>query len=258
MDEARVEYSVRNAKGPAVAGGVSGIVELISPGSVAKSPWPGSEEALCRKDIQLEAEVYRILGPHQRLVKFFGYNPEDGSITLEYMRHGTVREYLKMHGRSIPMAQRLRWAIQAAEGLALLHSSHILHCDFSPRNLLLNSSLELKVADFGGCSINGSWSSAEGSVRFHLPRALGTPPTVRADVFALGSTVYEIMTDRIPYEDVASGQVERLYKLSQFPDLSGVQLGEIIRRCWLSNLQSAQEVYSALRSLDGTVALRHN
>lgn len=183
-------------------------------------------------------------------MKFFGYEPKDGSITLEYMRNGTVRDYLQGHNDEISSAQRVQWALQATEGLEVLHSTGIIHCDFSPRNLLLDANLEIKVADFGGCSIHGSQTSAMGSVRYYLSRSTRLPPSTQADIFALGSTIYEIMTGSIPYKDISSDQVKQLYELSQFPDLHGVQLGEVIRSCWLLQVESTKQVYSILQSTE--------
>ena len=239
---------MRKAKGEIIGSGVSGIVELVSSERVSKSPWPGSDAELCRKDICLEAEIYHKLGDSRYYPRFFGYDSEDGSITLEYMKNGTLREYLRNNHDQISVDQRLEWAFSATEGLRGMHSHGILHCDFSPRNLLLDESLQVKVADFGGCSVNGSWSSAMGSPRFQQPRPRPAPPTVSTDVFSLGSTLYEIMTGKPPYEDVSSAEVKQLYQDSQFPNLDGICGGEVIRSCWLLKIKSLDEVLTLIEA----------
>lgn len=231
-----------------VGGGVSGIIELISPDRVVKSPWPGDDAELCRRDIRLEAEVYRILGDCRCYIKFFGYDAQDGSITLEYMKNGTLRDYLRKHNDMISTCQRFKWSLQATEGLRILHSAGVIHCDFSPRNLLLDNDLQVKVADFGGCSMKGSCSSAMGSVRFLQPRFSCAAPDIQSDIFALGSTIYEIMTGASPYEDISSTQVKQLYSLSQFPILNEVPGEGVIRACWLLQIKSAHEVYDKLQA----------
>ena len=246
--ETRIPYAVHKAKGEMIAGGVSGIVELISPDRVVKSPWPGADAELCRKDIRLEAQVYKILGDCRCYIKFFGYDPKDGSIILEYMKNGTLRDHLRKHNDMISTSRRFEWALRATEGLHILHSAGVLHCDFSPRNLLLDNNLQAKVADFGGCSINGSSSSAMGSVRFLRPGRSSASPDIQTDLFALGSTIYEIMTGASPYEDISSSQVKQLYALSQFPILNGVPGEGVIRACWLLQMQSAHEVYDKLQA----------
>jgi hypothetical protein len=45
---------------------------------------------------------------------------------------------------------------------------------------------------------------------------------VATDLFALGSTIYELLTGHRPYEEVPSNEVERLYEEKNFPDISGL------------------------------------
>ena len=42
------------------------------------------------------------------------------------------------------------------------------------------------------------------------------------DLFALGSTIYELLTGHSPYEEVPSDEVDRLYEEKNFPDISGL------------------------------------
>lgn len=150
------------------------------------------------------------------------------------MKYGNLRDYLRRHNNKISIGRRFEWTLRAAEGLRILHSTGIIHCDFSPRNLLLDDKLQVKVADFGGCSINGSWSSAMGSARFQQPCQIEALPTIHADIFSLGSTIYEIMTGSIPYEDVSSSQVRQLVRTFTVP-----QFG------WSSWGRSNQELLAA-------------
>jgi hypothetical protein len=61
----------------------------------------------------MEAEIYRRLGPHDRLVPMLGYSEE--GLVLEYMENGTLKDCLREH-HNVTMDQRLRWAEEAAEG----------------------------------------------------------------------------------------------------------------------------------------------
>ena len=95
--------------------------------------------------------------------------------------------------------------------------------------------------------MNGLSSSAMGSVRFLLLGRSSATPDIQTDIFALGLTIYEIMTGASPYEDISSSQVKQLYALSQFPTLNGVPGEGVIRACWLLQMQSAYEVYDKLQ-----------
>jgi hypothetical protein len=58
--------------------------------------------------------------------------------------------------------------------------------------------------------------------------------------------MYEIFTGASTYEELDSAEVERLYKEHEFPDVSEIACGEIIRHYWLCEAASAQQVLSAL------------
>ena len=247
-------YSERDSKGEFLGAGVSGIVELLPEGHALKSAWPGYEEEQCRQEIALEANAYRRLrehlGDHMRFLKLIAFDAVEATITLEYLANGTLREYLRAYKDRISRTQRHKWVLAAAEGLELLHSTSMIHCDFSPRNMLLDLDLELKIADFGCCSMDGSLSPAGGCARFYPPRDLQrTPLTTEHDLFALGSSIYEIITGMAPYEDVSTPLVQNLYAHLQFPDLSEVELRDIIRDCWLRQITSATEVRMRLQSI---------
>lgn len=236
------------AKGTYISAGVSGIVERLKDGTVLKSPHPEDEEA-CR-DIELEAKIYRLLGPHDRLVTMLGHS--QAGLVLEYMEHGTVREYLKEHP-NVTLDQRLRWAQEAAEGLQLLHTHGIIHCDTKPSNFLLDADLSLKIADFSGSSVEGSRSNACESTRYYLPRDWRQPCNATTDLFALGSAIYEIVTGSSPYEELPSGEVERLYQKKDFPDVSGLLCGHVIENCWLCGFDTAQQVFDLLRTCSAAI-----
>lgn len=240
--------SWRNPKGERIAGGSTGIVERISEDRVSKAPWTGREHKWCLLELDFEAKIYGILGSHPRFIDFFGRDT-DGALILEYMRQGTVRDYLQSHNE-ISQAQRFQWALQATEGLSILHSKAIIHCDFSPRNLMLSEDLQIKVADFGGASLNRSSTLAMGSVRFQHPSGSPQRPAAFIDIFSLGSTIYEIITGNIPYEDVSTDGVKQLYALSQFPDLTGVLVSGVIRRCWMLEFKGVADAYELLSKTD--------
>ena len=188
--------------------------------------------------------LFDYFGEHQRFVKLISYDKTENAITMEYMVNGTLRAYIEAHNDRISQNQRHQWIRALAEGMEMLHNATIVHCDFSPRNMLLDETLELKVADFGCVSIDGSKSSAGGSVRFYPPRVLNSERfEVDDDLFALGSSLFEVLTGKPPYVDLETHSTRNLYGLQQFPDLVGLDMRDIIRDCWLFRARSAREVH---------------
>ena len=235
--------------GKFISGGVTGGVFLQDDGSVLKYSWPEKEG--CVEELAHEARAYRrlfdLFGHHPSFVKFLSYNETEHAISMEYMANGPPKSYLQANNNSISKVQRLSWITALADGLALLHSANIVHCDFSLRNMLLDKDLNLKVADFGCSAIDGGRSTGGGSTRFYPLRGLESGRVEPVDdVFALGSCIFEIVTGKPPYHDLGSLCVERLYGLRQFPDLVGMDFADVIRDCWLLRKQSAREVHHRL------------
>ena len=69
------------------------------------------------------------------------------------------------------------------------------------------------------------------------------------DLFALGSTLYEVFQETSPYEDIPSDQVEVLYERKEFPDVSPIPCVHIIKQCWLSQVDSAEYVQACIRDI---------
>lgn len=127
------------------------------------------------------------------------------------MPNGSLKEYVQQHGKEISLTQRQQWAMEAAEGIELLHSHNVIQADVGPHSFLLDSSLSLKISGFGGSSLDGSESTVVPSARYRLPGLSGQNATVETDLFALGSTIYFIATGHESYKELTfKTQVEEL------------------------------------------------
>ncbi|PGH12327.1 serine/threonine protein kinase [Polytolypa hystricis UAMH7299] len=181
-----------------------------------------------------------------------GFHREEG-LYLEHIPGGSLHHYIEGHAmEEVSLNLKFRWATEAAEALQLLHFHRLIHCDMKPQNLLLGTDLHLKVIDFSGSTWEGNRSYASEPTRYHLPRDYSQTPSRRDDIFALGSTFYEIFTGSPPYGDIASDEVAQRYEAHMFPqDVNMLACGNIILGCWLSHFDSTQEeVYESLKLVE--------
>lgn len=244
IDSAGSVCNVINAEGQLLGGGMSGIVELTDDGYATKKSWPARERSM--RDMETEARIYEHLGSHPRLVKIISWDAGKGRLKMEYMVHGTLKNYIKDHDSTITMRQRQQWILQAAEGLEFLHSRHVWHCDFTPGNMLLDSDLELKVADFACSSLYDLKPSGVAAERYR--RKDLKDDFLQSDIFAFGSTIYYIVTGHDIYPDVPTPEDRNFFPNQQYPDLRGVYFEEIIQSCWQGKFRSAQNVREAVES----------
>lgn len=206
---------------------------------------------LMTSEMALEEQIYRHLGSHPRLVEVHGWDPIEYMLTLEYMPNGALKDYMESHELlSVPETTRRKWISQAAEGLQYLHSRDVYHFDFKPKNLLLDSSLDLKVADFACSSFQGCEPTGCAGLRYMPPD--GEEDGLRADIFALGSTIYAISTWHDPFGDVDSDKVSipDLFREGKIPDLGGLAYSDVIRACWENKYPSVQAVWKDVQGLE--------
>jgi serine/threonine protein kinase len=145
-------------------------------------------------------------------VKVTSWDPIDRELTMEYMPNGRLKDHLLANNDSMPITQCLQWVLEAAEGLQLLHSAKIVHCDVKPKKSLLDANLGLRIAEFSGASLDSLKASACARIRF-IPHYLDwrRPATVQNDLLGLGSTIYSIMAGHYPFQELPSNEATELY-----------------------------------------------
>ena len=130
---------------------------------------------------------------------------DDVFLVMEFVDGPSLRQLLKARGsRGISLGTATYVVQAAATGLEFAHSrpgGAIVHADISPSNLLLTTSGEVRVADFGiARREGGGYGIVEGKWAYMAPeQARGEPLSARSDVFALGVVLYELITGAHPF-----------------------------------------------------------
>ncbi|KAI0096095.1 kinase-like domain-containing protein [Nemania sp. FL0031] len=225
----------------------------------------GDEEELMRLDA--EKQLYEIVGPHERIIKFKGSAPN--GFYLERAANGPLAEYLLNSDNPPPSTQqRLAWCREATEGIAHVHSRGVLHCDIQPYNLLLDDKLHIKISDFQGRHIaEDGQKLVDGWVgeptRFFCPREDICDANIKTDLFALGCTIYFIMRGHAVYPDIIDGsenwreRVEERFEKKQFPQEPHA-CDWITLKCWQLEYDSAEELLRDIKSVEKLVAENHD
>ncbi|KAK3135390.1 hypothetical protein QOZ80_5BG0418320 [Eleusine coracana subsp. coracana] len=144
---------------------------------------------------------------HKNLVSMIGYCKDEDYMALvyEYMSEGTLQEHIIE--KHLTWRQRLRIALESAEGLEYLHKGcnpPLIHRDVKTTNILLNGKLEAKVADFGlskafnrDMYTHVSTNTLVGTVGYVDPEYQSTLQlTVKSDVFSFGVVLLELVTGK--------------------------------------------------------------
>ncbi len=127
------------------------------------------------------------------------------SSTSAVLPGGTQVSAVESSGRRLPFFRSVaQIGRQAAQGLAYAHARGIIHRDIKPSNLLLDSTGVVWIADFGLAKADDDGLTATGdilgTIRYMSPERFRGEGDARADIYALGLTLYELLTLRPGFE----------------------------------------------------------
>jgi hypothetical protein len=146
---------------------------------------------------------------HPHCVFVFAASEVDGRLAIAMERmDGTLADRLKAHG-PLPPAHAVDAVLQLISGLQAASALGILHRDIKPSNCFVDAGGVVKIGDFGiSRSLRPTEETALSTrTKFAATPAYASPEQlrgaaldVRADIYSLGATLYELLTGRRPFE----------------------------------------------------------
>lgn len=200
---------------------------------------------------------------HPNSVYVFGTEEVEGTpvIAMELIAGGTLQERVQ-RGGPLPVGQAVDAALQIIAGLEAAQAIGILHRDIKPANCFEDMDGTVKVGDFG-LSIS---TAARGESHLTLPGDfLGTPAfcspeqlrgdelNVRSDMYAVGVTLFYLLTGRAPFEGknmvqlLANALEKSAPSPSQFRPEIPQSLSNVVLRCLEKLPASRYGSYEELR-----------
>eukprot|EP01122_Echinamoeba_exundans_P010175 TRINITY_DN3748_c0_g2_i4.p1 TRINITY_DN3748_c0_g2~~TRINITY_DN3748_c0_g2_i4.p1 ORF type:complete len:1840 (-),score=297.70 TRINITY_DN3748_c0_g2_i4:39-5558(-) len=196
-----------------------------------------------------EAEVMSLIAQHRNIVQLFGIVKENDhiDIVMEFAPKGSCEDYVaSAKGKKIGEALLFKWALGIARGMAHLTASKVIHRDLSARNVLLDSSLEPKIADFGlGRTVldpnqESSTQTDVGPLRWFAPECFELKYSEKTDVWAYGCTLIELATGELPFPsksvmDVFMAVKDQATPMDEVPPNLPAWLMKTMQKCFARN-----------------------
>jgi HEAT repeat protein/tRNA A-37 threonylcarbamoyl transferase component Bud32 len=145
---------------------------------------------------------------HHNVIRIYDFLFIQGNyaISMEYFPSHTLGSEV-VGEKPMPLARALNFGIDICTGMEVAHAQGIVHRDLKPANVLINNEGVLKIVDFGVAAAQREGDTqltktgyVIGSPKYMAPeQILGKKVDQRADVYALGVILYEIMTGVPPY-----------------------------------------------------------
>ena len=198
-------------------------------------------------------------------------------IVSELLDGETLR--MRLLDGAMPERQAIDYGVQIARGLAAAHEHGIVHRDLKPENLFLTHDRRLKILDFGVAKLTrpggdnslGTVTAAltdpgsvVGTVGYMAPEQVrGEPVDHRADIFALGIVIHEMLSGQRPFRRETTAETMTAILREEAPELptgATPMLERILGRCLEKRrddrFHSAHDLGLALEALATTTTSR--
>ncbi|XP_059632809.1 uncharacterized protein LOC132275359 [Cornus florida] len=202
---------------------------------------------------------------HPNVLLFMGAvtSPQRLCIVTEFLPRGSLLRLLQKNASRIDWRRRVHMALDIARGMNYLHHCNppIIHRDLKSSNLLVDKNWTVKVGDFGLSRLKHetflTTKTGKGTPQWMAPEVLRNEPSdEKSDVYSYGVVLWEIATEKIPWENLNSmqviGAVGFMNQRLDIPEDLDPQWASIIESCWNSEPQcrpTFQELLEKLKDL---------
>ena len=196
------------------------------------------------------------------IVHLFDYFTEAGfRYMVEELVDGAALDKLLNKETALPVPLAMLIMQDSAFALKYAHSKDIVHRDIKPGNILISKRGEIKLADFGIAS-----DSAEGDNITKSGVALGTPAYMppeqfensagvdqRADIYALGIMLYEMVTGSKPYPGTFSIETLNVIKKGKYINPRKLDKKIPVEVCRLIHKMTRPKASKRFQTIDGVI-----
>jgi len=200
---------------------------------------------------------------HENIVTIYEFGEAKGIpfIAMEYLEGEDLHQAIAS-GKPLTLLEKLSIMTQAAAGLDCAHRHGIVHRDIKPANIRLTGGT-VKIMDFGIARLMQEAGAARltqpghvlGTLRYMAPeQVMGQDTDARADIFAYGVTLYELVTGRHPFDAADPWSVFHKITNEDPPPIAQLMPGcpenldQIIRRALCKDREQRYQALQDLRA----------
>ncbi|XP_057957359.1 mitogen-activated protein kinase kinase kinase 1-like isoform X2 [Malania oleifera] len=209
---------------------------------------------------------------HPNVLLFMGAvtSPQRLCIVTEFLPRGSLFRLLQRNTSKLDWRRRVHIALDIARGMNYLHHCNppIIHRDLKSSNLLVDKNWTVKVGDFGLSRIKYetylTTKTGKGTPQWMAPEVLRNEPSdEKSDVYSFGVILWELATEKIPWDNLNSmqviGAVGFMNQRLEIPKEADPQWVSIIESCWHSEPHcrpTFQELLESLKDLQRQFAMQ--
>ncbi|PAU61555.1 serine/threonine protein kinase [Pseudomonas sp. PIC25] len=227
-----------------------------------------ADPSFCERFLREGKTLARLSHPHTVTIHDIGNVGHHYYMAMEYLPNGTLKDRI---AEGVSPEQGILWLRQIASALGYAHAQGLVHRDVKPANILFRANGSAVLSDFGIAK------SLEDRTQFtQAGFAVGTPSYMspeqargqqvdgRADLYALGVVLYEILTGKLPYSGSDSLSTALAHLTEPLPELPIEQgryqgiLRKLLAKDPADRFPNADALIAALDGLNASVPVDDN
>jgi eukaryotic-like serine/threonine-protein kinase len=220
--------------------GIDTLLDRVVAIKLISSERADNDEILQR--FKSEAKVQATLSDHN-IATLYSYLVWEGRavMVMEFIEGETLQQMVARRG-PIPAEVAVPLFKQALLGVGAAHRRGIVHRDIKPANIMVSREGLVKVMDFGIAKVLGVTGTTRtnlqmGTAWYMAPeQVLNRPVDARTDIYALGVTLYELLSGQVPFRadseyEVLSSHVQRVPELptAHYPHIPQACVAAVMR-----------------------------
>ena len=208
---------------------------------------------------------------NSNIIQVFDFAKEENTyyMVLEFVPGETLEDHLdrlQKQNRRMDIKDAAKYTAEICDALEYAHKRGLIHRDIKPANIMLDVQGQAILMDFGIAKIVGgkqhtATGAVVGTALYMSPEVIkGEQVDKRADIYALGVTLFEILTGRPPFKADSAMTVLMMHVNDPVPDIKQLNqdvpdaMVEIVKKALAKDrndrYQSAAEFAKALRNLE--------
>lgn len=201
----------------------------------------------------------------ENIVQVYDFFEQNGTayIVMEYLRGKSLSQHVADSGGRLSYDVAIKYMLSVLDALEAVHGAGMVHRDISPDNIFIQNNGNIKLIDFGAA--RESYGDEDKTLSIVLKPNYAPPEQFKkksrqgpwTDIYALGATIYKVLTGKMPPESVGRYMEDDLIRPSTLNNTVPVYFDNIIYKAMALQIENryqsaAQLKYDILNGL-GTI-----